>query len=125
MNNSRPAFNMDERLDWIGFNLAKGTGAVCFQAMLDRLGDAKTAWAASPNDLAQAGLGAKARERFLKVRTSMDLKGYWDQICKHDLQVLIGQDEEYPPHLKQVAQPPPVPLRRGEITGEDHGLACR
>jgi hypothetical protein len=103
MNNSQPAFNTDERLYWIGINLAKGTGAVRFQALLDRLGDAKTARVASPEDLAQAVLGAKARERFLKLRASMDLEGYWDQICKQDLRVLKGQDEEYPPHLKQVA----------------------
>jgi len=73
---------MDKRLYWIGFNLVKGIGAVRFQSLLDRFGDAKTAWDVTPSELAEASLGAKVLERFLELRSSLDLQDYWSQICK-------------------------------------------
>jgi DNA processing protein len=110
---------MDERHYWIGFNLVKGIGAVRFQSLLDRFGDARTAWDASPSELAEAGLGTKVLERFLELRSSLDLEDYWNQICKQDIHVLIWPDTDYPPHLKEIDQPPPVLYLRGEVTSED------
>lgn len=110
---------MDERLYWVGFNLVKGIGAVRFQALLDHFGDAKTAWEASPADLTAAGLGAKVIDRFVDVRSSLDLEKYWDQIQKQHIEVITWQDPTYPPHLKEIDQPPPVLYIRGSITNED------
>jgi DNA processing protein len=111
---------MDERLYWVGFNLIKGIGAVRFKALLDHFGDARTAWEGSPVDLAAAGLGSKIIERFIDVRSSLDLEKFWDQIQKQEIKVLTWQDAAYPPHLKEIDQPPPVLYLRGEITNEDH-----
>jgi DNA processing protein len=111
---------MDERLYWVGFNLIKGIGADRFQALLDHFGDAGSAWEASPVDLAAAGLGSKIIERLVDIRSSLDLEGYWAQIQKQGIKVLIWQDSAYPTHLKEIDQPPPVLYIRGEITEEDH-----
>ena len=111
---------MDERLYWIGLNLVKGIGAVRFQSLLYRFGDAKTAWYASPAELAEAGLGTKVLNRFLELRSSLDLEDYWEKISKQDIHALIWSDPDYPPHLKEIDQPPPVLYLRGEITSEDH-----
>ena len=110
---------MDERLYWIGFNLVKGIGAVRFRSILDHFGDAKSAWDASPAELAEAGLGGKVIERFVELRSTLDLENYRDQIHKQGIQVLIWPDAAYPTQLMEIEQPPPVLYIRGEITHED------
>jgi DNA processing protein len=110
---------MEERLYWIGFNLVKGIGAVRFQSLLDYFGNAESAWNASPAELSQAGLGEKVLERFFELKSTLDLKKFRDQIDKQGIRVLIWQDTDYPTHLKEIDQPPPVLYIRGELTPED------
>jgi DNA processing protein len=110
---------MEERLYWTGFNLVKGIGAVRFQSLLDYFGYAESAWNASPAELSQAGLGEKGLERFLELKSSLDLDKFRDQIDEQGIRVLIWQDPDYPPHLKEINQPPPVLYIRGGLTSED------
>jgi DNA processing protein len=111
---------MDERIYWVGFNLVKGIGAVRFQTLLDAFGDVETAWNAAPAELAGAGLGLKVIERLVDIRSKMDLVRYCDQIQSQGIKILTWDDPNYPPHLKEVDQPPPVLYLRGEVTLEDH-----
>jgi DNA processing protein len=111
---------MDERVYWIAFNLIKGIGAVRFQSLLDHFGDAESAWNASSEELSRAGLGEKILERFRDLKSTLDLEKYWNSIQTQGIRVLTWMDAEYPPHLKEIEQPPPVLYVRGEITSEDH-----
>jgi DNA processing protein len=111
--------NMDERAYWIGFNLVKGIGAVRFQSLLDHFGDAESAWIATSEELSQAGLSEKILERFKDLKSTLDLEKYWDSIQKQGIRILTWKDGEYPPHLKEIEQPPPVLYVRGDITLED------
>jgi DNA processing protein len=54
------------------------------------------------------------------MRGKVDLVKYWEQIQKQDIHILTWNDELYPPHLKEVDQPPPVLYMRGAMTLEDH-----
>ena len=110
---------LDSRGYWIGLNLVRGIGAVRLQALLDHFGDAESAWKAKPVELRSAGLSAKIVERFLQVRSSVDLEQIWDQIASQNIQVLTWEDEAYPPRLKEIEQPPPVLYVRGEVLDED------
>ena len=110
---------MDDKRYWIGFTLVKGIGAVRFQRILERFGNAESAWRATPADLAGAGLGLKMIERLVAVREKVDLSLIWDQIHAKGIQVLTWMDEAYPQRLKEIEQPPPVLYLRGEITSED------
>jgi DNA processing protein len=111
---------MEELRYWIGFTLVKGIGAVRFQRLLDRFGDAESAWKASPVALAEAGLGGKLIERLEQVRQGADLERIMDQIHAQDIQVLTWQDENYPQRLKEIEQPPPVLYLRGQLLPEDN-----
>ena len=110
---------MDDKRYWIGFTLVKGIGAVRFQRLLERFGDAESAWRAAPADLAGAGLGLKMIERLVAVRKKVDLSLIWDQIQSKGIQVLTWLDEAYPQRLKEIEQPPPVLYLRGELSPED------
>jgi DNA processing protein len=110
---------MDDKRFWIGFTLVKGIGAVRFQRLLDRFGNAESAWNATPAELAEAGLGLKMIERLAAVREKADLSHLWEQIQSKGIQVLTWTDENYPQRLKEIEQPPPVLYLRGELLPED------
>jgi DNA processing protein len=110
---------MEDKRYWIGFTLVKGIGAVRFQRLLERFGDAKSAWDAAPAELAEAGLSLKLIERLIAVREKVDLARIWDQIQKKEIHVLTWLDETYPQRLKEIEQPPPVLYVRGELMPED------
>ena len=111
---------MDQKRYWVGFNLARGIGAVRLQALIQYFGDAESAWQGAPDELCAAGLGPKVVERFLEIRKSVDLDKLWDKIAAQDIQILTWDDENYPPRLKEIEQPPPVLYVRGDILTEDH-----
>ena len=110
---------MDDKRYWIGFTLVKGIGAVRFQRILERFGDAESAWRATPADLAGAGLSLKMIERLVAVREKVDLSLIWDQLHSKGIQVLTWMDDAYPQRLKEIEQPPPVLYIRGELSPED------
>jgi len=110
---------MDDKRYWIGFTLVKGIGAVRFQRLLDRFGDAETAWNANPAMLAEAGLSTKLIERVIAIRAKVNLSQIWDQTLSKGIQVLTWMDETYPQRLKEIEQPPPVLYVRGTLLPED------
>jgi DNA processing protein len=110
---------MDDKRYWVGFNLVKGIGAVRFQTLLNAFGNLESAWNATLFDLAGAGLSAKLVERVAQIRASVDLDDFLAKTEKAGIRILTWQDDEYPAHLKEIDQPPPVLYLRGEITPED------
>ncbi|RPH62033.1 MAG: DNA-protecting protein DprA [Chloroflexi bacterium] len=111
---------MDDRRFWVGFTLVKGIGAVRLQALLDYFGEAEKAWRASMFDLVGAGLSPKLAERVLQVRSSVNLDEYVEKVTAAGIRILTWDDTEYPSHLKEIDQPPPVLYLRGEFTAEDN-----
>lgn len=110
---------MEDKRYWIGFTLVKGIGAVRFQRLLERFGNAESAWRAAPAELAEAGLSLKLIERVVAVREKVDLSQIWEQTRSKRIQVLTWLDEAYPQRLKEIEQPPPVLYLRGELLPED------
>ncbi len=110
---------MDDKRYWVGFTLVKGIGAVRLQALIDHFGDITTAWNASPFDLAAAGIGRKLSERVIQVRRDVNLDDYMAQVEKNAIKILTWNDVDYPVHLKEIEQPPPVIYMRGDVTQED------
>lgn len=110
---------MDDKRFWVGLTLVKGIGAVRLRGLLDYFGTAETAWNASYADLVAAGLSPKLAERLVQVRKSVSLEDYIANIARNAIRVLTWDDAEYPAHLKEIEQPPPVLYLRGEITPED------
>ncbi len=110
---------MDEKGYWIGFSLIKGIGAVRFQRLLERFGDAQSAWEAETSALTEAGLSPKVIERLVAVRQQVDLPRLYEKILSKGIQILTWQDEAYPQRLREISQPPPVLYLRGQLLPED------
>jgi DNA processing protein len=115
---TRPILD-DPRLYWIGFNFVKGIGAVRFKALLDFFGDPAVAWNAPAEALMEAGLSAKIVENLNKVRTQVNLEKVYERMQAQGIHCLTWNDENYPRHLKNIDQPPPVIYARGEMLPED------
>jgi DNA processing protein len=104
---------------WVGLNLVKGIGSGRFKALLDAFGDAETAWNASPEALAEAGLSPKIIESFQRVRKGVSLEQISTRIQSLGVDVLTWSDAIYPRRLKEIDQPPPVLYVRGSLLADD------
>jgi len=105
---------------WVGFNLAKGVGPVRFRALLEKFGDAKSAWHASPPALRDARLDHRALDSLLRTRSGANLDAALRQIERAGAWVLTLEDAEYPPLLRTVLDSPPLLYVRGTLTERDH-----
>lgn len=103
----------------VAFTLVKGIGAVRLQALLDYFGDAESAWNAPAFDLVSAGLSKKLAERVVETRASLDLEQYMANLQAQEIQILTWDDPNYPVHLKQIDQPPPILYLKGAFSPED------
>jgi DNA processing protein len=103
----------------VAFTTVKGIGAVRLQALLDYFGDAERTWKSSPLDLVAAGLSPKLAERVVQTRAALDLEQVMENIQRQGIHILTWDDPDYPDHLKQIDQPPPVLYLKGDITPED------
>lgn len=110
---------MEDKRYWVGFTLVKGIGSVRLQGLLNYFGDAETAWKASPIDMVAAGISPRLAERVIQVRNGVDLDEYMARVERDQIRILTWNDAEYPVHLKEIDQPPPVLYLRGELTAED------
>ena len=110
---------MEDKRYWVGFTLVKGIGSVRLQSLLTYFGDAECAWKANPLDMVAAGLSPRLAERVIQVRNSIDLDDFMARVEKDQIRILTWNDPEYPAHLKEIDQPPPVLYLRGELTAED------
>ncbi len=110
---------MDSKLYWVGFNLVRGIGAVRLSGLMAHFGSAEAAWSGSPEDLRQAGLGAKTISRLMDVRRSVDLEALAAKMEAQGVKVVTWEDPGYPARLKDIEQPPPVLYIRGEWLPED------
>jgi DNA processing protein len=109
----------DPKRFWVGFNMIKGIGAVRFKGLLNKFGDAQSAWEAPAELLHSSGLSHKIVENILQMRSRVDLEQIWDQIQAKDIQVLTWEDPDYPRRLMDIDQPPPVLYLRGRLSPDD------
>src|SRR3712207_6487916 len=63
---------VDERIYWVLLSMVAGIGPTRFGRLLERFGNAETAWHASPLDLAGAGLDRRAVESLVGLRRARD-----------------------------------------------------
>jgi DNA processing protein len=109
----------DERPYWVVLSMAAGIGPVRFQRLLEACGGAQKAWHASDLELAAAGLERKTAEslRRLRQRTTPDAIG--GRLAQLGIRALTLLDQDYPPSLREVGDPPPVLFVRGRLAAND------
>src|SRR6202521_5537099 len=99
--------------------MAAGIGPVRFQRLLEVCGGARRAWQASDLQLAAAGLERRTADSLRRLRERTTPAAVAARLAQVKIRALTLLDDEYPPSLRQVADPPPVLFLRGQLTAND------
>jgi DNA processing protein len=114
----------DERAYLVVLSMATGIGPVRFQRLLEICGGARGAWQATDLELAAAGLERRTAESLRRLRQRTSPEAIATRLAQLKIEALTLLDDEYPPNLRQVADPPPVLFVRGRLVATDaHAVA--
>ena len=111
---------MDSREAFIALNLIEGVGPVRARSLLEHFGDAPKILSASKHELTRVrNIGDETAEAISSWEKSVDLAGELKRISDFGCHVLISSDENYPPLLREIYDPPLVLYVKGELTVKD------
>jgi DNA processing protein len=111
---------MDSREALIALNLIEGVGPVRARSLLEHFGEAPKILAASKSNLLRVrNIGDETAEAIANWEKSVDLAGELKRISDFGCHVLISSDENYPPLLREIYDPPLVLYVKGELTAKD------
>ena len=100
---------MDSRAAFIALNLIEGIGPVRARSLLEHFGEAPKILAASKSALVRVrNIGDDIAEKIASWEKSVDLAGELKRISDFGCQVMISSDENYPPLLRELYDPPLV-----------------
>lgn len=108
-----------ERAHWVAFNQIKGIGPLRFRILIDAFGSATAAWNASASELRAAGLDTRTTASVVESRQQIDPDAVLSQADSLDIKVITWLDDEYPRHLLEIYDPPPVLFMQGELVSSD------
>jgi len=100
--------------------MIRDLGPVRVRQLLERFGDSTKILRASRAELQQVhGIGPEISESIVNWEKSVDLAGELKRIEQSACHILIQSDENYPPLLKQIYDPPTVLYVMGKLTAAD------
>ncbi len=104
---------------WIAFSKVAGIGPAKFKKILSYFGSVADAWHANAGELIAIGLDKRAVTSLMKTRQSLDLDAELSQLEAMKITPLTWDDDDYPPLLKTIANPPFVLYVRGQLLPQD------
>ena len=104
---------------WLGFSFVPEIGPKRLKQLAEGFGDLESAWTASEGALRRAGLGKQPLANLLQVRAQIDLDAEMEKVQQAGAWLLTPDDEAYPPHLREIADAPPVLYVRGTLSPAD------
>ena len=111
---------MDSREAFIALNMIEGVGPVRARSLLEHFGEAPKILSASKAELLRLhNIGADTAEKIAGWENSVDLAGELKRISDFGCHVLIQSDENYPPLLREIYDPPLVLYVKGELSAKD------
>jgi DNA processing protein len=100
--------------------MIEGLGPVRVRQLLERFGDATAILRASRSDLQQVhGIGPEVSEAIANWEKNVDLGGEVKRIEQSGCHIVIQSDENYPPLLRQIYDPPVLLYVLGSLTARD------
>jgi DNA processing protein len=111
----------DEELKyWLALNNVEGLGPRHFGRLLKYFGgDAERAWKATPDELATLNFTPTLRNNFRRTQKTLNINTQLTQLAQLGVQLIRYTDQDYPPLLKQIADPPYLLYVRGGLKPQD------
>ncbi|HLH55249.1 MAG TPA: DNA-processing protein DprA [Verrucomicrobiae bacterium] len=111
---------MNEREAFVALSLIEHVGPVRVRQLLDHFGNATAILSAARSQLLQVnGIGAETADSIASWEKNVDLSAELKRIDEFGCRVLIAGDEEYPPLLRQIYDPPVVLYAKGQLLAKD------
>lgn len=111
---------MDSREAHVALNLLEGVGPVRVRQLLEHFGEAPAILQASKSQLLQVrGIGEDTAETIAHWEQRADLAAELKRISDSGCRIVIQSDEEYPPSLREIYDPPVVLYVKGALTAKD------
>lgn len=106
-----------EHLRW---SLVEQVGPMTFGRLIEQFGSAQAALGADVRQLERIeGIGPATAETIARSRDRADVAGEVALAAEHDVRILCREDEEYPPLLRHIPDPPICLYVRGRLYPSD------
>ena len=116
---------MDSREALIALNLIEHVGPVRARLLLEHFGEAPKILAASKSQLLRVrNIGDETASAIASWEKTVDLAGELKRISDFSCHVLVQDDENYPPLLREIYDPPLVLYVKGELCAKDKGAVA-
>lgn len=100
---------------YLAFSLIKDIGVKRFKKINYYFDNLKQAWGASAKDFIRAGLGENLAYKIVSQRKLINPDEKLEKLHKMKINLVTLQDEDYPPLLKQIYDPPTVLFYKGTL----------
>jgi DNA processing protein len=116
---------MEVRDALVALNMIEHVGPVRVRQLLEHFGDAPSVLAASRQELSRVrGIGAETADAIAGWERGIDLGAELKRVEEYRCRIVIPADDEYPPMLRQIYDPPIVLYVKGSLDAKDrHGVA--
>jgi DNA processing protein len=111
---------MESHEAFVALNLIEGIGPIRARSLVDFFGDAPTVLSASKSQLLQVrNIGDETATAISSWEKTIDLAGEMKRLADFGCQVVIQSDEDYPPSLREIYDPPLVLYVKGSLSPKD------
>ncbi len=111
---------MESREALVALNMIEHVGPVRARLLLEHFGEAPRILAASKSQLlAVRSIGEETATAIANWEKGIDLAGELKRIADFGCRIVVQSDENYPPLLREIYDPPLVLYVKGELTAKD------
>ncbi len=114
---------LEELKYWLWWNRVPGVGSARFFKLLEEYGSMADAWQASYLELKPL-IGEKTLLGLTETKKNWDPDEELEKVTHLGLRIYSFQDQDYPPLLKKIPDPPPILYAKGKFEyGDDIAIA--
>ena len=104
---------------WVAFSRIPRIGAARAGRLLAYFGSMADAWGAGPGELRNAGLDAGTVTSIAEARQNISPEDEMERLHKAGVKAYCWTDDDYPKHLREIDDRPPVLYVLGDLRPED------
>jgi len=102
----------------IGLSKVPSIGPKRFSLLIEHFKTAQNAWEAGEEALHQAGLDDRSCRELISARSTLNLEHIAEALVKEGINTTTPEQDDYPPLLKEIYDPPPILYYRGTLPDE-------
>ena len=110
---------MEDIKYWVAFNRVPQLGTVRFRKLEALFGSLDKAWSAGLADLKAAGIEDRVAKEVVTAQSRISPDAEMERLTRAGVKPVNWHDQEYPPRLKEIADPPPVLYFKGTLLPDD------